>query len=260
MNNQNLEQLNKRDFDECYFCLYCVSLDVFMSLEHGKVEKQNIYVFYGCNLLGKRMYLTSVVASNITTTSSWYDFFQTFKTRGVKEIFYATLPNNKYLKEALKLAFLNIETFLSIYDTIDKVSKYFSNKYDSDLLTYIKNIYLANDLNGYNLSIDEFKSNYNYPFILELINDNLNKAKDIYYLPFNIRKCIFAYYFLRENLKDLIVISHKKPSFSSLDEFLELCLPVFQAIEVRIPCSKAEWLDILNVLYSLKKDLIKEYL
>ena len=47
MNNQNLEQLNKRDFDECYFCLYCVSLDIFMSLEHGKVEKQNIYVFYG---------------------------------------------------------------------------------------------------------------------------------------------------------------------------------------------------------------------
>ena len=61
-------------------------------------------------------------------------------------------------------------------------------------------------------------------------------------------------------MKDLTIISHKKPSFSSLDEFLELCLPVFQAIEVRMPGSKAEWLDILNVLYSLKKDLIKEYL
>ena len=260
MNNKNLEQLNKRDFDKCYFCLYCISIDIYMSLDDGKVDTQNIYLFYGCNLLGKRKYLTSTIASNFNSTSSWYDFFQSFKNRGLKEIVYAVLPNNKYLKDALKLSFLNVEPILSIFDTIFKISKYFSSGYSSNLLTYIKNIYLGNDLNEYTLNLNTFKNTYNSPFILDLVNDNLIKAKDIYYLPFNIRKAIFSYYFLRDNLKKLITISHSKNFFSSLNDFLELCLPVFQTFETKMYCSKSEWLDLLNTLYLTKKDLIKEFL
>ena len=260
MNNKSLIELNKRDFDKCLFCLYCLPVDIFMSLDDGKVDSQTIYLFYGCNLLGKRKYLSSIIASNISSTSSWYDFFQTFKSRGLEQIIYAVLPNNKLLKDALKLSFLNVEPILSIFDTIMKISKYFSANYSSNLLTFIKNVYLGNDLADYELSLSTFKDTYSSPFILDLVDNNLIKAKDIYYLPQHIRKNIFSYYFLRDNLKKLVVISHSKQHFSSLNDFIELCLPIFQNFETKMYCSKSDWLIVLDYLYDSKKDLIKPYL
>ena len=125
---------------------------------------------------------------------------------------------------------------------------------------YIKNIYLGHDLSEYEVNLTSFKEAYNLPFILDLINDNLIKAKDFYSIPYNIRKNIFSYYFLRDNFKKLLVISHSKQFFSSLDDFLVLCLPVFQLFERKMYCSKVDWLALLNSLYDIKKDLIKPYL
>ena len=260
MNNKSLIELNKRDFDKCLFCLYCLPMDIYMSLDDGKIDTQTIYLFYGCNLLGKRKYLSSIIASNLSSTSSWYDFFQSFKSRGLEQIIYAVLPNNKSLKDALKLTFLNVQPVLSIFDTILKISKYFSASYSSDLLTSVKNVYLACDLTEYELNLASFKESYNSPFVLDLVNDNLIKAKEIYSLPQHIRKNIFSFYFLRENLKKLIVISHSKQYFSSLDDFLDLCLPIFQNFETKMYCSKTDWLAVLDYLYDFKKDLIKPYL
>ena len=231
-----------------------------MSLDDGKVDSQTVYLFYGCNLLGKRKFLASIIASNLSLTSSWYDFFQSFRSRGLEQIVYAVLPNNKQLIDALKLSFLNVESILSIFDTIMKISKYFSAGYSSTLLTFIKNVYLGADLLDYEANLNIFKDAYNSPFILDLVDNNLIKAKDYYYLPQHIRKNIFSYYFLRENLKKLIVISHSKQYFSSLDDFLELCLPTFQVFESKMYCSKSDWLAVLDFLYDSKKDLIKPYL
>ena len=141
-----------------------------------------------------------------------------------------------------------------------KISKYFSAGYSSTLLTFIKNVYLGADLLDYEANLNIFKDAYNSPFILDLVDNNLIKAKDYYYLPQHIRKNIFSYYFLRENLKKLIVISHSKQYFSSLDDFLELCLPTFQVFESKMYCSKSDWLAVLDFLYDSKKDLIKPYL
>ena len=113
MNNKSLIELNKRDFDKCLFCLYCLPIDIYMALDDGKIDTQTVFIFYGCNLLGKRRYLSSIIVSHDFPTSSWYEFFQSFKTRGLQQIIYAVLPNNKHLKDALKLAFLDVESIIS---------------------------------------------------------------------------------------------------------------------------------------------------
>ena len=260
MNNKSLIELNKRDFDKCLFCLYCLPIDIYMALDDGKIDTQTVFIFYGCNLLGKRRYLSSIIVSHDFPTSSWYEFFQSFKTRGLQQIIYAVLPNNKHLKDALKLAFLDVESIISIFDTIMKISKYFSTSYSSSLLTFIKNVYLGSDLSDYEANLNIFKETYNSPFILDIVNDNLIKAKDYYNIPQHVRKNIFSYYFLRDNLKKLLVISHSKHFFSSLDDFIESCLPIFQVFETKMYCPKSEWLELLNTLYITKKDLLKPFL
>lgn len=260
MNNKNLDELQKRDLDKCYFCLYCVPVHIFLNLGNNKIDKKEVYVFYGCNLLGQRRYIASILADDFPSTSDWYDFFQSFKNRGLEQLLYAVLIDNKAMKDALKLSFLDVFPILSIFDAISKISKYFSSSYGSNVLTYIKNIYLGSDLSEYDIYLDNFKEAYPSSFALDLIESNLIKAKDIYSLPLHLRKALYSFYFLRDNIKRLIVISHSKQYFNSLNEFISDCIPVFQVLELKTYCSKKAWVEVLNTLYETKKELIKPYL
>lgn len=258
MNNKNLEELKKRDLDKCYFCLYAVSVDVYVNLDN-KINPQKVYHFYGCNLTGKRRYIASIIDSNLTT-SQWYNFFQSFKNRNLEQIIYACIPDNKAMKDALKLAYLNIEIIISIFDAINKVYKYFSSGYSNSILSYIKSIYLANDLNEYDVYLNNFKEMYPNAFALDLLESNFKRAKEYYFMSIHLRKAIFAFYFLRDNIKRLMVIGHSKQYFSNLDDYLNSCISLFQSFETKTYCSKKDWLEILNTLYDSKKELIKSYL
>ena len=260
MNNKSLDELKKRNLDNCYFSIYCVSQEVLMDLGNGKIDKEVIYLFYGCNLLGQRRYISSITASSVSLTSDWYDFFQSFKSRGLIEVVYAVFPDIKPMIDAIKLSFLNVDVFISIFDAINSIYKYFSHGYTNSLFPFIKNVFLANDLNDYKINRDKFNLSFSSPFTLDLINPFFDKAKDYYFLPLNMRKAIFAFYFIRENIKKLSVISHSKHYFSSLDDFIVLCVPIFQIFEARTYCSKKTWVSILDFLYSAKKDLIKPFL
>lgn len=258
MNNKNLVELKKRDLDKCYLSIYCISQEIYVNLGDGKIDKQIVYLFYGCNLLGQRRYIS--YTSSIYHTSEWYDFFQCFKNRCLENIFYAVIPDIKAMKDALKLSFPNIEVLPSIFDGISKVMKYFASHDKTTLLMAIKNVFLADDISQYQIYRDNFNELFSSPFTLDLISPFLDKAKSVYYLPLHMRKAIFAFYFLRDNIKKLNVISHSKNHFDNVEDFISSCVPVFQSFELKTYCPKNTWLIVLNTLYDSKKDLLKSYL
>lgn len=261
MNNQTLNEINKRDLDNCYFSISFSSSTIFFNDSKDYIYKRKVYTIIGCNVFGVRKYITSIFADQFEKTSNWYDFFLLLKKRGLTNIFFAVIPDNKYLKDAIKLAFPETYCFLSCFEIIDKIYKYFTQSYSSGFLEAIKDIFISEDINKFNLKVNDFYETYGtFPFIIDISKKYFDIAKSYFFLDFNLRKHIYSFYFNRDLCKKLTVFSHSKPYFFNINEFEQCLLPLIKTFETRMYTSKNEWNVIINLLYNYNKDLIMKYL
>ena len=261
MNNQTVNELNNRKLDHCFFCIYSIPTTIYFKEGDDFINPKTLLTFFGCNIQGKRRYISSCFLDDLSRPSDWYDFFLSFKDKSIDVILFALLPNIPIIKQSFTLAFPMSKYFFSYCDSLSKINRYFTVKYSSNTFTYIKNIFVSKTIDEYNIAYLDFKNKFYYSqFLIDLLDDDFIKAKDNYSFDFALRKHIFAFYFIKETIKKLTVISHAKPYFSSIDEFIELCVPIIQIIEKKNYCSKADWIDVINLIYDDNKDLIKCYL
>lgn len=260
MNNQTIDELRNRKLDNFYFLIMVFQTKINLNEDNG-IKKMNMYIFYGCNLQGRRKYLDTFITSDNAKISDWYNFLLSFKQRNVEKIIYANIPNIKFLKDALELAFKDITVLTSCFDPIEKIFTYYTEKYTSSVYPIIKNIYLSENIEGYNSYIMSFKNEFkNYPFLLDILENDFSKAKSFYKISYLERSHIFCFYFYRDTLKRIRKCIRCKNSFDNVDEFLNLFLDTIQKNELRMYSTKSEWLKLINQLYSTKKELIKSYL
>lgn len=261
MNNQTVEELNKRNLDECYFCIYSIPVNIYFNNGDSFINPKTLLLFFGCNLQGKRRFITSIISDDLNKASDWYDFFLSFKNRNLKYVLYGLFPNNIHLKKAVKIAFPEIHIFDSYCESLIKISKYLPVKHSSNTTEFIRKIFVSKSLDDYIVYYNEFKDKFsNSPFLIDLLDDDFIKAKNNYSYDFELRKHVFAFYFIRELSKKLIVISHSKSYFSSCNDFINEVIPIIQVIERKTYCSKKDWINLINLIYSSRKDLIKCYL
>lgn len=261
MNNQTINELNKRDFDPCFFSFSFASTSIFFDFGNDYIAKRDVISIIGCNIYGARRYITSIFADEVPKASDWYNLFMLIKKRGVKHVFYATILDDHHLKDALALAFPGISTFVSCYAVIKKIDRYFGTRYRDSFFKDFTSLYNASSLDEFNGRKKFFLEEYSaYPFVLDIINDDIDHIPLYFSLPSLIKKHVSAFYFLREITKKLTVNSHTKPYFSSIDDFIGLFLPTIISFELRRYAPKKEWNEVLNWLYQNHKDLLLEYL
>ena len=260
MNNQTLEQIEKRNLDKVFVVLYVMELETYIQKEDG-INKEKIYLITECNLKGERRFIKTLIASDYKKVSDFYDELKLMKSRGLEEVLYAVIPGIENLKKALKLMFMNIEILESSHNPLNKIQKYFSAKEMRNIEKNIRGIYLSESLKEYELAYDNFKENYKtYPFIIDMINEDLVNAKNYYNYNLPLRKTLFAYYYVREFIKSSIVLLHKKDYYVSTDEISIQLISLIQKMETRMFTTKQLWAEVLNFIYKEKSDLIKAFL
>lgn len=261
MNNQTIDELNSRNLDNCLFSIMIIPTKIYFKEKEDLINEKTLYLIFSCNIRGVRKYISSVFCDNFINTSSWYDYIQSLKSRGINCILYAIIPNNDKLSKALKLSFQGIEVFISCFETVNKLSKYYSCDYSYLLLDNVKNVYLSPTKEDYEIALNNFNEKYlDILFIRDLLENDLKRAKQYYNVDFELKKFIFSFYFFREITKRITVISHSKPYFISIDEFVEILIPDIIRIESRMFCTKNQLKNIINKIYLTKGDLIKPYL
>ena len=261
MNNQTICELNNRNLDNCLFSIMIIPTKIYFKENNNLTNEKILYLIFACNIRGIRKYISSIFYDDFNSTSSWYDYIQSLKSKGINCILYAVIPNNDKLSKALKLSFQGIEIFISCFETINKLSKYYSCDYSYLLMDNVKNIYLSPTKEDYEIALNDFNEKYlEILFIRDLLDNDLKRAKQYYNTDFELRKFIFSFYFFREITKKITVISHSKPFFRSIDEFIEILIPDIIRIESRMFCTKEQLKNIINKIYLTKQDLIKPYL
>ena len=261
MNNSNVLELNNRKLDNCLFSIIVIPIKAYFKEENSFSEEKELYLIFGCNIQGKRKYLTTVFKEDFAKTSDWYNFLLSLKERGIQILLYALIPNNEYLSKALNLAFKEIKVYISFLETFIKLKKYYTISYTNKVFENIRKLYLSKSIEEYETQLEVFNNEYlQTPFIYDLFESDVKRAKQYYDTEYEFRRFIFSFYFCRELFKKLIVISHSKPNFSSIEDFVTSLLPDIQRIELRMFCPKKEIKSIINKIYEDKKDLIKNYL
>lgn len=261
MNNQTVDELNMRKLDKCYFSIMCFTTKIYVKEGENEINIKYMYTFYGCTLLGVRKFIGNVFFDELAKTSNWYNYLLRLKNRNLEQVLFVVLPNNNNLKSAFKLAFKDCEIFISCFDAIDKLFKYYTSSFSSDVCNTIKNIYLSQTLNDYKNAVSIFYEKYNdSQFILDLLSNDINNAKNYYSFSYILRKHIFSFYFYRDTYKKLIAKSHSKNYFNNANEFTALLLDIIKTTEKKMYAPKSEWFQVINAIYPSKKELILCYL
>ena len=260
MCNLTINELHNRKYDKCYFLIVCFKTKINI-MKEGDIKKHDAYVFFGTNLQGIRKFLDFVIIDDFNKPSDWYNYFLKFKSKNMESILFANIPNNSLLKNALALVFKDIKIFISCFEPIEFILKYYNYRYNSYLFNMVKNIYLSNTIDEYNNALLLFKEEfYDSKFLIDIIDNYFKSIKHYYDFDFIIRKNVFCFYFYRDYRSLLLSLPKLKPYFNSIDEILELLIPYIEKTETKCYCPKKDWLNLINYLYSFNKDLLINYL
>ena len=126
MNQLTLLECSKKKLDETYLVIYAIKNEV--NIKKGDlIEKSNIYTLVGIDIKGFRQFL-NIYQDRENNKRFWLDCFEGLKSRGLKNILFLAVDDNKNMKRTAKIAFPDVIFVDSLTDIIPKFNKYTSEK------------------------------------------------------------------------------------------------------------------------------------
>lgn len=185
MEQFTLKELSKRRLDTIYIIIYCIKNEI--NIKKGDIiEKSDIYTLIGIDIKGNRQFI-GMYQDRPSNKHFWLDCFENLKSRGIQNILFLSVDNNKNLKRTAKIAFPNIVFVDSLTDIVPKFYKYTSEKSSKNVVSKIRNLYTQPTLDDFKNTLDAFKSIYNNVIHQKLIEKYLNNVEATYKYSYNIR-------------------------------------------------------------------------
>lgn len=189
MNKLTLNECSKRKLDETYLVVYAIKNEINMK-KSDYIEKSDIYTFIGIDIKGYRQFI-NIYQDRINNKRFWLDCFESLKARGLQNILFLSVDNNKNMKRTAKIAFPNI-TFVDSF-IVPKFCKYTSGKDARKLASKLHSLYTQRTLNECKDELKKFSDIYNNVIQQKLIQKYLNNMDYLYKFSQNIRSLLFKH-------------------------------------------------------------------
>ena len=186
-----LNELTKKKLDETYIVVYAIKNEVNIK-KADIIEKNDIYTLIGIDIKGIR-HLLNIYADKINNSHFWLDSFEALKSRGVKNILFLSVDDNKNMKRTAKIAFPNIVFTDSLTSIYPKFYKYISERSSKNIASKIKELYTQKTLDEYKHVFKIFNEKYNNVIHKTLIKKYLNNIENTYKYSQNIRNLLFKH-------------------------------------------------------------------
>ena len=253
MNSLTLNECSKKKLDDTYLVVYAIKNEV--NIKKGDyIEKEDVYTFVGVDIKGFRS-LINVYPDRKNNNRYWLDCFETLKARGLKNILFLSVDDNKNMKRAAKVAFSSVVFVDSITDIMPKFYKFSFEKNAREIGSKIHSLYVQKTLTDYKDVFDKFKARYNNAIHQRLIEQYLSNVEYFYKFSENIRKLIFKHS-ANVGLYDKIRLS-----FNSNNTYINSIDDIFKALGSLnnyfgfTSFKKSEWILILSDLIQIYPDL-----
>lgn len=250
-----LTKLKYRELDKMYVVIYTIKTPVQVEIE-GRVKERNLYTFIGINIEGKRRFLTYGIDIN-EDTDFWMQKFKNITRRGVEKVIYITLGEDKG-KRAAQITFPGVKVVPSLFKPIDRTFPYFADTYKNKMPEEIRKLYIYETKEEYKKELEGFMYKYGDKKIVEiLLKKELEDIEKVYEIPHNIRRLIFAFYFIRDYKKEIKKEMNKVKIINDKEEFMSRFEPFIERLESTMYLNKVEWLEVLQELIIENEEVVK---
>lgn len=191
MKQLTLSECSKKRLDKTYLVVYAIKNEINMK-KSDYIEKGDIYTLIGIDTKGYRQFI-NIYQDKVNNKRFWLDCFEALKARGLQDILFLSVDNNKNMKRTAKIAFPNITFVDSLTDIIPKFCKYTSEKDSRKLASKLHSLYTQRTLNECKNELKEFTNIYNNVIQQKLIQKYLNNMEFLYKYSQNIRFLLFKH-------------------------------------------------------------------
>lgn len=253
----NLQQFKRRELEECYVVIYVIKTEVKVMYEE-RLCKRPFYLLIGINMECRRKYLAYGI-KYVDNSDFWLQMLSGIAKRGVKRVLYFSVEQEEHVKRAAEITFSKVKIVGTPFEAIEKISKYFPDNYENKMPEEIKRMYVLENKEELEKQRKSFYLKYEEKKIVKiLIEKELNSIDKYYEIHHNIRKLIFAYYFIRDYKKIFKREANKEQIINNVDNFFERFLVMIVEWEKVMYLNKREWYDVIVEL--MKQFEMEKYL
>ncbi len=244
MNQLTILECSKRKLDETYIVVYAIKNE--LNIKKGDyIEKSDIYTLIGIDIKGFRQFI-NVYQDKVNNNRFWLDCFEGLKSRGLKQILFLSVDNNRNMKRTAKIAFPEITFVDSLTDIIPKFYKYSVEKDAKKLASKLHAIYTQRTLTECKNELKKFGMLYNNVIQQKLIEKYLSNIESLYKYSQNIRLLLF------KHSANMEFYDKIRLSFNSNDNYITEIEEIYEKLgKIResfgfTSFKKKEWTLILN--------------
>lgn len=256
MENLRLLDYTKRKLDSMYPIIYAIKNSINIK-KIETIEKIDIYTFVGVNHDGYRE-LLGIYQDKTLTNRYWLDVFESLKSRGLNDVLFMSIDDNKNMKKTAKIAFPTINFVDSFTSIVAKFDRYTSEKSTRRVASRIYKLYSQPTLTTFKNELINFKDTYNNAIHQKLTLKYLGNLEGYYKYSVNIRKLLF------KPSSNTRIYDRIRVSFNSNENYITDLNGVYGKLESTekffgiMPFNKNEWALILNDLILMFPD--KEFI
>lgn len=253
MEKLTLNELTKRKLEETYVVVYAIKNELNIK-KNDIIEKSDIYTLIGVNIKGVRQ-LLNIYQDRVNNSQYWLGCFEGLKSRGVKNILFLSVDDNRNMKRTAKIVFPKITFTDSITSIYPKFYKYISERSSKNIAGRIKELYVQKTIEDYKNVQKIFNEKYNNIIHKNLTQKYLSNVENTYKYSQNIRNLLFKhsaniefYDRIRLTFNDTNYINNLEELYNELDvnKYKYFGYTSFQ---------KREWTMILNDLIQIYPDI-----
>lgn len=190
-NQLTLLECSKRKLDETYLVVYAIKNEI--NIKKGEyIEKSDVYTLIGIDIKGFRQFL-NIYQDRTNNNRFWLDCFESLKSRGIKNILFLSVDDNKNMKRTAKIAFPDIIFVDSLTYIVPKFYKYTVEKDAKKLASKLHSIYTQKTLTDCKNKLKDFNEIYNNPIHQKLSQKYLSNVENLYKYSQNIRFLLFKH-------------------------------------------------------------------
>lgn len=249
MQSLKLIDYTKKRLDDMYLIMYAIKNE--LNIKKGDaIENVDVYTLVGINKKGIRQ-LVGIYQDRPQNNRYWLDIFESIKSRGLKNILFLAIDENKNFKRTVKITFPSVIFVDALTYIAPRFDKYTSEKSSRKVVSKIHDLYSQQTLTEFKTSLTNFKESYNNTIHKKLIEKYLNNVEKYYKYSYNIRNLLF------KPSANMRIYDRIRLAFNSNENYISDLNEVYEKLESMdrffgfISFNKNQWTMILNDLMLL---------
>lgn len=249
MNQLTLNECSKRKLDETYLVIYAIKNEI--NIKKGDyIEKSDVYTLIGIDLKGFRQFI-NIYQDRVNNNRFWLDCFEALKSRGLRNVLFMSIDNNKNFKRTAKIAFPDVVFVDSITSIVPKFYKYTSERDSKKVASKLHSLYVHKSLSDFKEAFKNFTEIYNNSIHQKLIQKYLCNIEFLYKYSDNIRTLLFKHSANMEYFDRIRLIFNSNDNYVlDIDEIYDKLGDIKQYFGFT-SFKKREWTLILNDLIQI---------